>query len=117
MGVTGGPLRELIADAIDDERIYRANVGADSTVGGLEPSADVLEDELRTAAERLERTVGCVTTVVRTERGRVGPADYYNITLFAILPRHTDKDLFDRVAEDARIRALERAHDRERGEK
>lgn len=113
--MTGDPLSELIADAIDDERIYRASFGTDSTIGGLDPSADVLEDELRTAAERLERTVGCVTTVVRTERGRVGPADYYDITLFAILQRHTDKDLFDRAAEDARIRALERAHDRECG--
>jgi hypothetical protein len=111
--MTDDPITELIAESIDDERLYHAQFSVDNAPGGLDPSADTLEAELRTEAERLEQTVGCVTTVVRTERGRVGPKDYYNLTLFAILPRHTDTELFDRVVDEARYRALDRAHEKD----
>jgi len=104
-------LPTLLRDAIDDERLYQARFRASDMGGTIEPPADVLQAHVEDEAERIERTVGCVTAVVQDERDKTMPSDYYTIILYAILPRHIDTGLFDRLISESRHRAMEAAHE------
>jgi len=98
-------LAELLDGAIDDERLYQARF---STPMMGDPSnvsdPDVLYESVRDEAERIEETVGCVTAVVRRDDGF--PHANPEVMLFAMLPRHTDRDLFSRVIDEAQHRIM-----------
>jgi hypothetical protein len=101
-------LPELFKEAVDDDRVYHSRFRA--TTSAFEPSADEIEKELEKEAKRIEETAGCVTTVVRVQRGAVGMRDESDVVLYALLPRHTDKELFERVVEESRHRMMNRLH-------
>ena len=103
-----GDLSSLVEDAVDDDRLYFARF---RTPGMNDTERDGLEKAVAREAEKIEQTVGCVTFVDRMDVGRIGPNEPVDIVLYAILPRHTDKELFDCVIAEARHRALERTHD------
>ena len=103
-------LTTLLRETIDDERLYRQQFSASAVPGKHERDADALKAALEDEAEKIERTVGCVTAVVDYERGRMGPTDYRDIVLLALVPRHTDVDYFERVCEEAAYRAREAAY-------
>lgn len=100
-------LAELLDDAIDDERLYHARFSA-PTMG--DPSnvsdPDVLYETVVDEAERIEQTVGCVTAVVRRDDGFPSGPAAGDVILFAMLPRHTDRDLFTRVVDEAQHRIM-----------
>jgi hypothetical protein len=98
-------LAELLDGAIDDERLYQARfttpmMGDPSNV----TDSDVLYDAVRDEAKRIEKTVGCVTAVVQRDDGF--PHTTAEVLLFALLPRHTDRDLFSRVIDEAQHRIM-----------
>jgi hypothetical protein len=103
-------LPHLLSEAMDDERLYHSRFRADSITSEFEPSPDELEEELRKEAKRIEDTVGCVTAVVRTKSGKLGMTQDYDIVLYAILPRSTDKELFEHIVQESRHRMLNRLH-------
>jgi hypothetical protein len=99
----GAGITTTVAEAIDDDRLYFARFRTPEM--GVKDT-DALEESVRAEAEQIEKTVGCVTTVTRTEVGRIGPTDPVDIMLFVLLPRHVDTELFERVVEESRHRAI-----------
>jgi hypothetical protein len=98
-------LRTLLRDAIGDERLYQARFSTPMMGDPTNVSdPDVLYEAVRDEAERIEQTVGCVTAVVQRDDGfpHVEP----EVILFAMLPRHTDRDLFHRVIDEAQHRIM-----------
>jgi hypothetical protein len=102
--MTGGGIAHLIDEAIDDDRVYQYTFRAGE--GTMEPEAGVLYEALQEEAERIEQSVGCVTAVERDESEAFGPTSVVKIIVWAILPRHVDPRLFERVFDEARHRAL-----------
>jgi hypothetical protein len=96
---------------MDDERLHHMQFRATTVSGGMEPAANDLQPLIEQEAERIERTVGCVTTVNRQDNHNFEPSDIVVITLVAILPRHVDMELFSRAAEAARYRIMTAAHE------
>jgi len=94
---------ETLQEAVDDERVYHARFRTPSLT---DTDTDALAEAVEAEAERIEQTVGCVTFVDRMEVGRIGPTEPVDIMLYAILPRHVDTELFDRVVAEARHRAM-----------
>jgi hypothetical protein len=99
-------LLELLREAMTDDRMYRVRFRGDALGGKCRPNIDALETEVKKQAENIEKTVGCVTVVVRVPVDAFGPSEYEDVILFVLVPRHVDHDLITRVTEEARHRAM-----------
>ena len=100
-------LLELLRESMLDDRMYRVRFRGDALGGKCRPDVDGLEREVKQQAESIEKTIGCVTTVVRVPVDAFGPSEYEDIILFVLAPAHVDTDLMERVVEEARYRAME----------
>ena len=108
--VTIQGILKIIRETMDDERFYQARFRGNSISGEYEPNTDELYEATKREAEEIEKTVGCVTTVIREDTTMMGLTDYEDIILYAILPRHIDVELFHQVIEQSRYRMLTELH-------
>lgn len=102
---------EVFREALGEERLYFANFRAMHLPPEPEPNPDELLEVVEHEAKQIEKTVGCVTAVTKETAPGFGSKSYDDIKLYAILPRHVDIELFERVIEDARHRALTKTHE------
>jgi len=103
MPITNDGLARMLQESIDETRLYHARF---RTPRMTPDDTDDLEALVEREAERIEQTVGCVTFVDRIEVGRVGPTEAEDVMFYAILPRHTDRELFKYVVEESRHRVM-----------
>ena len=113
MPMTNDGLARMLQETIDDERLCFARF---RTPAMTPDDTDELASLVEREAERIEQTVGCVTFVDRVEVGRLGPTEPEDVMFYAILPRHTDRELFERIVEESRHRVMTEAAERNGGD-